>query len=102
MVTLVMPEAMRRSRICARIGLPATLSRTFGWLNVCGLSRVPNPATGMIACMTQKYDPYWLNHDFRRFDGGTRWLHDQSQESSESRRIMVRTIYLAASGVALL
>src|ERR1035437_1468398 len=35
----------------ARIGLPATFSSTLGRLYVCGLSRVPKPATGIIACM---------------------------------------------------
>src|SRR4030065_1774455 len=44
-----MPRAGRSSRMWARIGLPATCSSTLGVVYVWGLSRVPTPATGMIA-----------------------------------------------------
>src|ERR1051325_6822885 len=35
--------------MCPMIGLPATFSNTFGSVNVCGRSRLPKPATGMMA-----------------------------------------------------
>src|SRR5262245_62879152 len=44
-----MPRPGRSSRMWARIGLPATCNSTLGRVWVCGLSRVPTPATGMIA-----------------------------------------------------
>ncbi len=37
---------MTRSSTCANIALPATVTSGFGLLHVCGLSRVPSPATG--------------------------------------------------------
>jgi len=50
------------------IGLPATLSNTFGWENVWGRKREPTPATGMIAFMfygwfcreNQRYEQFFL------------------------------------------
>jgi hypothetical protein len=35
--------------IWPKIGFPATGTKAFGWVWVCGLSRLPMPATGIIA-----------------------------------------------------
>src|ERR671929_1940810 len=51
MICSTPPSAFRSSRMYAITGLPATLSIGFGVTCVCGRSRVPFPASGMMTFM---------------------------------------------------
>src|ERR671926_1938508 len=51
MICSTLPSRLRSSRMYAITGLPATLSIGFGVTCVCGLSRVPFPASGMMTFM---------------------------------------------------
>src|SRR5918912_1531023 len=53
MICSTPPSAFRSSRMYAITGLPATLSSGFGVTCVCGRSRVPFPASGMMTFMVR-------------------------------------------------
>src|SRR5689334_24776443 len=51
MICSTLPRRRRSSRMYCITGLPATLSIGFGVMYVCGRSRVPLPASGMMTFM---------------------------------------------------
>src|SRR5919109_5383271 len=53
MICSTLPSLSRSSRMYAITGLPATLSIGFGVTCVCGRSRVPFPASGMMTFMVR-------------------------------------------------
>src|SRR5437879_5572173 len=53
---------MTLSRMWPMIGLPATFSSTFGTVKVCGRSRLPKPATGIMARIVLGFHQFIVTH----------------------------------------